>query len=641
MPLVFKPLKKEAKNAAYKPVQDDVPFYTPSVERVKEPAKPTPTHECNIKLYCTRDEMNHLGVGVWALAKTENEERVASWSHSNTDDNHVLLSAKCLEGEEKELIHDVFIHAGHSVRQTVMPTPIGASHIHAEYVPVKLMLQTSERGLAWSSHGYYYHFVDGVLMKEYKVIGNGRWALQLTASREHYLTDELLSEHCYSAILLPYKHEGNPLPTQHLLFQSEKLASKTLADMTPEWLDENAVTLDLDKIVAIRQCQLLERAQEQEEESEETAPLEHTVKLDPASGECETWSEIAAQYGLAPKALLSLNPIYDKDPLSLKAGDRLQTQERKEVTQAEKPEQPHPIPVIEDVHAFGDVWGRYRSHQINDKLVNIFESRSVSGYTPVVNAGYLAYEFTKDEWNKNLQEELKSYLEDRHTQVCIFSVDDAAKCALNIWQQKKEDGETIGSDILNILNEIHSKVDMGVGLVAAAKVSKALGGLGVTVKQYFDAKGIERVIVSSLWNDSKMHYAVVNGLNVKKNHPYRITNPTIKQLGVLAEDTVNGFKKGAVLSFIISATINTNELVFNDDYHLVDWCGSMGSDLFKAMSVLALSSRVVVFTVAFGISMPLIAGVLVWVGIELFVDWMWDKFEVKSTIVNRLKDATR
>nr|MBF4279919.1 hypothetical protein [Vibrio anguillarum] len=102
-----------------------------------------------------------------------------------------------------------------------------------------------------------------------------------------------------------------------------------------------------------------------------------------------------------------------------------------------------------------------------------------------------AYDLTEKEWNKDLKEDLKAYLEKRHTQVCIFTVDDAAKCAINIWQQKNIDGETIGTETLKLLEEIHSKFDIGVGLVAATKVTKALGGLGVTVKQYLDAKGKE------------------------------------------------------------------------------------------------------------------------------------------------------
>ncbi len=57
---------------------------------------------------------------------------------------------------------------------------------------------------------------------------------------------------------------------------------------------------------------------------------------------------------------------------------------------------------------------------------------------------------------------------------------------------------------------------MGIGIITAAKISKALGGFGITVKQYIDAQGIERVIISSLWNDPKKYYAVVNGLNIKK-----------------------------------------------------------------------------------------------------------------------------
>lgn len=252
-------------------------------------------------------------------------------------------------------------------------------------------------------------------------------------------------------------------------------------------------------------------------------------------------------------------------------------------------------------------------------------------------AAQQAYDLTENEWNKDLQSDLKEYLKGRHTQVCILTVDDAAKCALNIWSQKKEDGETIGSEVLGILDEIHSKIDMGIGLIAAAKVSKALGGLGVTVKQYFDAKGIERVIISSLWNDKKMHYATVNSLNIKKNHPYRISNPTIKQLGVLAEDTLNGFKKGAVLSLIISATINTNELVFNDDYHLVDWCGSMGSDLLKLLSVGAVIGAAVSLTVAFGVSVPLFVGALIWVGVDIIVSNIWDDYDVEERIVDSLK----
>lgn len=265
--------------------------------------------------------------------------------------------------------------------------------------------------------------------------------------------------------------------------------------------------------------------------------------------------------------------------------------------------------------------------------------KSIAEIYGIPSSGKIAYDLTEPEWNSSLKQDLKTYLENRHIQVCILSINDAAKCALNIWQTMSENGETIGSETLKLLKEIHSKVDLGVGIVASAKLSKALGGLGITVKQYFDSKGAERVIISSLWNDTKMHYAVVNGLNIKKNRSYLVSNPTIKQLGVLAKDTVNGFKKGAVLSVIISAGINTNELVFNDDYHLVDWFGHVGSDLFKAMVVLAVSGYVVSLAVALGIAMPIVVSVCLWVGIDWSIEQFWIRFEIEKTLLDKLKNG--
>ena len=256
------------------------------------------------------------------------------------------------------------------------------------------------------------------------------------------------------------------------------------------------------------------------------------------------------------------------------------------------------------------------------------------------SAGQQAYDFAEKQWNNNLKNDLREYLEGRHKQVCILTVEDAARCALNLWHRKNDEGETLGKSVLDTLKEIHSKIDLGIGLIASYKVSKALGGLGVTVKQFVDSKGVERVIISSLWNDSKVYYAVVNGLNIKKNHPYRITNPTIKQLGVLAEDTVNGFKKGAVLSLIISATINTNELVFNDDYHLVDWCGAMGSDLFKLLAVGAGIGGLVYLAVALGVTMPMFIGAMIWVGVDVIVSNLWDEYRIEDYIINSLKEVT-
>lgn len=245
-------------------------------------------------------------------------------------------------------------------------------------------------------------------------------------------------------------------------------------------------------------------------------------------------------------------------------------------------------------------------------------------------------EVTQDD----LREDLKAYLEDKHTQVCILSVEDAAKCTLNIWNQKIQDGERFGSRLLSLLDEIRQYIEIGTGMVAASKLALALGGLGVTTKEFIDADGKGRVIISSLWNDKKKFYAVVNGLNVKKNHPYLITNPTIKQLGVLSKDAIKGFKSGAIITMVVSGVINTEKLIFDSDYYLVDWFGHVGSDLFKAMMVFGVSNLALSIVLGFELAVPVVALALVWVGVDLAISYLWnDEFDIENKIVKELNDA--
>lgn len=279
------------------------------------------------------------------------------------------------------------------------------------------------------------------------------------------------------------------------------------------------------------------------------------------------------------------------------------------------------------------------SQQVMDTMVTssaVAQTTTASAATQSASIAEMTRQFN-EVTQDDLREDLKTYLEEKHTQVCILSVEDAAKCALNIWAQKQADGETIGTHSLKLLDEIKQHVDAGVAIIAASKLSLALGGLGITVKQFIDSANNERIIISSLWNDKKMHYAVVNGLNVKKNHPYLVTNPTVKQLGLLAQDTIKEFKKGAVLSFVISATVNTNELIFNDDYHLVDWCGDIGEDLFKAMTVLAIGTLAVSLAVTLGITYPVWLATILWVGLDYSVGKFYDGLNVSDSIVEVIK----
>ncbi|EJG1071922.1 hypothetical protein C4G49_RS23225 [Vibrio parahaemolyticus] len=568
------------RGAGYKPVLDDVPQYTPSIERVKDTPAPEPTHECKVKILCTLDELNQLQVGVWALAKTSKEPKISNWKKSNTSDNATLLSAKCLNGEEKHLQHDVFADAGHIVQDTIIPKPIGSLHIHAEYVPAKLMVQTSENGLAWAAHGYYYHFINSVLSKEYKVVGGERWSYNLTRSKAFFLSDELLSEHHYTSILLPYKLEEKPVPLQHILFKSEKLTSDELANINHAWLEDHAVALDLDEIVAIRQKELLERPQQIDSATltlEESTPV-HTVKTNADTGQNESWTEIAALYGLAPKALLNLNPLYEHDPLSLKAGDILQVKEWKAPEQCLVEDQAHPIKTIGKVHPLGDIWGKYQKPTINDKLVNISEDKNLSANVPVINATHMfwpAYNFLAEEGKKELNVIYEKPIKD----YAWLSVEEAKEFAENLY-------DDLGGK--NTLGDIKDYgLGLGKGSYDAYTIAQGLGGL--KVQSYTKRiNGQDWIIIKNYRKHLK---------TLERGHMWQATNPRIIQLGLGLNDL-----KGAArfvrfnvgLEIAVSVGINAVDFALRDEATVAEFVGNSAGDIVKGL--VALGTAVLLTT---------------------------------------------
>ncbi|EOA3786202.1 hypothetical protein ACH0R5_004341 [Vibrio vulnificus] len=603
-----KPLDQvRIRGAGYKPVLDDVPQYTPSTERVKDTPEPTPTHECNIKILCTLEELNQLQVGVWSLAKTSNEPKVMSWTKKATQESEVLLSAKCLSNEEKSLLHDVFVDAGHITQQTITPKPINSSHIHAEYIPVKLMVQFSESGLAWATHGYYYHFLDGVLAKEYKVAGNDRWSCHLTRSKALFLSDELLSDHHYTSILLPYKVEEKSLPPQHILFRTEKLTSEELANINHAWLEENAVTLDIEQLVSIRQTDLLERPKDTESQSdfkEKSAPT-HTVKTHVDTGQSETWTDIAAQYGLAPKELLTLNPLYEQDPLSLKVGDKLQVRVWQAPEQCSISDQPHPIKTIEKAHSLGDVWGKYQHTTINDKLVNISQDQSVSANTPVINATHTywpAYNFLAKEGEKQIEVIYRS----QTAEIAIFTPEEWKKL-FEIWD--------FNGDVKTVKDSL-------TGLYNARETAKALGGLGVTAI----VKNIDGVEYLYLNNYDKFKQTILHG------GVFRADNPQVVKMGMGALDSVKGMtryvKTYAPAEFLLGSGINGLKYLLTDDYTLRELGVDEAKLLVHAVSV-AGTALVLGKIVAFGaglLSLPVTIPVsLSILAFSAFGVWFIDK----------------
>ncbi|MBV7263218.1 DUF2235 domain-containing protein [Photobacterium sp. WH24] len=373
--------------AGYKPLEDYSSSNKPSVTASNKTQQPVAEYACNLLIYCSLDELSSLQVGCWLLKRTATENAVTSWEKSPGKSGHSVLTAYCIEQEEKHLLHEVFQQAGLASSYTIQPQPINTGHINAEFVPVKLAVQL-EKWLGWPTLGYFYYFCDNKLAKECKLTGDDRWSFQFTRSDATTLTDELLSDHHYSSLLLPYKIEGQPVSDQYILFRKQKLSDDEFAKLSPAWLQEHAVALDMQSIVASRTQPLLERSTQETEPSENAAAkTHHTVKMRPDTRQRESWPDIAEQYGLTAKQLLDLNPQYNDDPLKLQIGDTLQITELSSNTQPKQPDAPSPLTDIETgkAYPFGNVWGTYNQRYMMPDLLHIQANSKILAHTPVVN----------------------------------------------------------------------------------------------------------------------------------------------------------------------------------------------------------------------------------------------------------------
>jgi hypothetical protein len=172
-------------------------------------------------------------------------------------------------------------------------------------------------------------------------------------------------------------------------------------------------------------------------------------------------------------------------------------------------------------------------------------------------------------------------------------------------------------------------------------LEKQFGDYGVKA-EVFTSKGKEYIAITTKNNSDKiLRHTVVNGVRVKLNgHKYRTHNYKVMQLGITPQSRMSGYQGAAVVTFIISATINTNELVFNDDYHLVDWFGNVGTDMFKGIVAIGAGEAVLLAIGASGFG-AVVFGALVVVGISVLIDLAFEKWNVSEKIISELKNATK
>ncbi len=307
--------------------------YAPNIEEtyVPEPVK-TDTSDAPPKLqyeYCFEvacsDETFRKSVGyAFELAKTKQEALIGRWQTEATE-HGTKYTAHTAFDEPKKLVAKVASNAlGISVPDNVQVKPIGSGVVREAFIPVVPSVQLGER-LGLPTEGYYYHFYNGRLVQEYKLLGNGKWAFYATRSTHEQLNDEQGYNIYQSAILVYWKLEGKDVENQHLIYLEQQIAREELDNLNDDWLGQHGIKLDINELLAAPKQPVTERQaiQPAETEKAESKPETHTVGTDSRTNQRESWGTIAEQYGLSAKQLLDLNPQYNADPMSLKVGDTL------------------------------------------------------------------------------------------------------------------------------------------------------------------------------------------------------------------------------------------------------------------------------------------------------------------------------
>ncbi|EKF9473833.1 LysM peptidoglycan-binding domain-containing protein [Vibrio cholerae] len=311
--------------------------YAPNIEEtyVPEPVKPD-TSDAPPKLqyeYCFEvacsDETFRKSVGyAFELAKTKQESLIGRWQTEATEHGTKYIAHTAFD-EPKKLVAKVASNAlGMSVPNNVQVKPIGSGVVREAFIPVVPSVQLGER-LGLPTEGYYYHFYNGRLVQEYKLLGNGKWAFYATRSTHEQLNDEQGYNIYQSAILVYWKLEGKDVENQHLIYLEQPITREELDNLNDDWLAQHGIKLDINELLAAPKLPVAERQtiQPAETEKAESKPETHTVGTDSKTNQRESWGVIAEQYGLSAKQLLDLNPKYNADPMSLKVGDRLTVQQ--------------------------------------------------------------------------------------------------------------------------------------------------------------------------------------------------------------------------------------------------------------------------------------------------------------------------
>ncbi|OCH60923.1 DUF2235 domain-containing protein [Vibrio splendidus] len=239
------------KSAYYPPVQQEPKIASVQTTVTNTEEDQRPELEYAFELSCSQSSFNaHVGWDV-ALAKTSTSPMHSRWSEQENEHSTQLV-ANIKEGAPRTL---AFSSRGSSVPLSipdVLAKPKGTNALNEAFLAVMPTVQFGER-LGLATQGYYYHFNEGKLVQEYKIIGNGNCRFCLTYSDELTLSDELRPAAWQSAIPIQWRIDNQVLDNQHLLYLPRKLTQDEFSSVNPAWLNEQGLALNISELVDVGQ----------------------------------------------------------------------------------------------------------------------------------------------------------------------------------------------------------------------------------------------------------------------------------------------------------------------------------------------------------------------------------------------------
>lgn len=233
-----------------------------------------------------------------------------------------------------------------------------------------------------------------------------------------------------------------------------------------------------------------------------------------------------------------------------------------------------------------------------------------------------------------LQCSLEEEMAKNHQHVVIADLEDAHKILHNVWLEAGKNVAVIAASI----NTAKSWFNHTEPMFNAASIAKQFGDMNIKA-DLVESKGKTFIAFNGTDKNGKaLKHAFVNGTRINMDgKKYPLNSFKSMQAGFSPKARAANFKGAGVLTFVVSASIATSDLVFKSDYHLVDWFGNVGSDMFKLL-VQVGAGEAVLFGVA-TISGHVIIGAVACAIAYVIVEAAWGEFGISDKIIKGIENA--